>query len=101
MAPEHDGPGSLRTVHVPDEIAPLFLRAQDYVRRYFADRHEEPEQSRITISGERYVLVRAASMSVEFFDLVTSLYADPATSSTTWPIRWAAPTRGPSRRRWG
>jgi len=69
-------PGTLRTVSVPEAIAPLFLRAQDYVRRYFADRHEEPEQSRITISGERYILVRAASMSVEFFDLVMSLYAD-------------------------
>ncbi|MEE8408812.1 MAG: response regulator, partial [Myxococcota bacterium] len=29
-----------------------------------------------SISGERYVLVRAASLSVEFFDLVRSLYAD-------------------------
>ncbi len=69
-------PDALRTVSVPDEIAPLFLRAQDAVRRYFADRQEDPEQSSIVISGERYVLVRAASMSVEFFDLVTSLYAD-------------------------
>ncbi len=76
MGPAPDDPGALRTVSVPDAIAPLFLRAQDYVRRYFADRLEEPEQSRITISGERYVLVRAASMSVEFFDMVTSLYAD-------------------------
>jgi len=70
------GPDALRTVSVPDAIAPLFLRAQDYVRRYFADRHEDPEHSRITISGERYILVRAASMSVEFFDLVRSLYTD-------------------------
>jgi signal transduction histidine kinase len=83
MATEPDGPGALRTVSVPDAIAPLFLRAQDYVRRYFADRREEPEQSRITISGERYVLVRAASMSVEFFDLVTSLYADRGADEAT------------------
>ena len=76
MAGDRPAPDALRTVSVPDAIAPLFLRAQDYVRRYFADRHEDPEQSSIVISGERYVLVRAASMSVEFFDLVTSLYAD-------------------------
>ncbi len=66
----------LRTVSVPESIAPLFLKAQDYVRRYFADRTEDPAQSRISISGERYILVRAASMSVEFFDLVMSLYQD-------------------------
>ncbi|HEV2112975.1 MAG TPA: GAF domain-containing protein, partial [Terriglobales bacterium] len=45
-------------------------------RRYFSERIENPEESTITISGERYVLVRAASMSVEFFDLVVSLYKD-------------------------
>jgi signal transduction histidine kinase/CheY-like chemotaxis protein/predicted hydrocarbon binding protein len=69
-------PDQLRTVSVPDQIAPLFLKAQDYVRRYFADRVEDPEHSRIAISGERYILVRAASMSVEFFDLVRKLYQD-------------------------
>jgi signal transduction histidine kinase len=66
----------LRTVSVPESIAPIFRKAEDYVRRYFADRADDPERSSITISGERYILVRAASMSVEFFDLVTSLYAD-------------------------
>ncbi len=66
----------LRTVSVPEPFAPIFLRAQDYVRRYFADRTEDPESASIVISGERYILVRAASMSVEFFDMVSSLYAD-------------------------
>jgi two-component system cell cycle sensor histidine kinase/response regulator CckA len=66
----------LRTVSVPEPFVPLFQKAEDYVRRYFADRSEDPEHSTIVISGERYILVRAASMSVEFFDLVTSLYAD-------------------------
>ncbi|HEY6549381.1 MAG TPA: ATP-binding protein, partial [Vicinamibacteria bacterium] len=50
--------------------------AQSYVSRYFADRQEDPSHGSITISGERYILVRAASMSVEFFDLVRSLYDD-------------------------
>ena len=66
----------LRTVDVPAPFAPIFLRAEEYVRRYFADRVENPETASVVISGERYILVRAASMSVEFFDLVTSLYAD-------------------------
>jgi signal transduction histidine kinase/predicted hydrocarbon binding protein len=70
------GAARLRTVRVPPAIEPLFLRAQEYVSRYFHDKVENPELGSITISGERYILLRAASMSVEFFDLVTSLYQD-------------------------
>src|SRR5690348_12054396 len=73
----------LRTVSVPEPIVPLFRKAEEYVRRYFADRAEDPEHSSITISGERYILVRAASMSVEFFDLVRSLYADRGPEEAT------------------
>jgi signal transduction histidine kinase len=74
---------SLRTVSVPDAFAPVFLRAQEYVRRYFAERSEDPETASVAIAGERYILVRAASMSVEFFDLVMSLYADQGAEAAT------------------
>jgi predicted hydrocarbon binding protein len=53
-----------------------FLRAQDYVARYFANRIEQPDTATISIAGERYVLLRAASLSVEFVELVTKLYQD-------------------------
>ncbi len=39
----------------------LFLTAQDYVKRYFKDKKEEPDKGIIEISGDRYILVRAAS----------------------------------------
>ena len=74
--PRQGGSGPLRTVKVPAPFAPIFTAAQKYVSRYFQDRVENPEQGTISISGERYILVRAASMSVEFFDLVSSLYQD-------------------------
>ena len=67
---------SLKTVNVPEMFMPPFLKAQDYVKRFFADRDENPEQATIKISGERYILVRAASMSIEFFDLMKYLYRD-------------------------
>ena len=70
----------LETVSVPEQFAPIFLRAQEHVAGYFADAVVNPRQSTISISGERYILVRAASMSVEFFDLVTSLYSDRGTA---------------------
>lgn len=66
----------LTTVNVPPQFQQPFLAAQEYVERYFANRVEDPTRSTISISGERYILVRAASMSVEFFDLVISLYHD-------------------------
>lgn len=75
-SPEPVGDGRLETVRVPKQFEPIFLRAQRHVAEYFADRIEDPKQSTILISGERYILVRAASMSVEFFDLVLSLYRD-------------------------
>ena len=44
--------------------------------RYFSDRVHRPDEATISIAGERYVLLRAASMSVEFVELVMSLFAD-------------------------
>ncbi len=70
------GAPPLTTVKVPAAFAPAFEAAEAFVARYFADRRDDPTQGTLTISGERYILVRAASMSVEFFDLVRSLYAD-------------------------
>ena len=66
----------LSTVKVPKQFEAPFLRAQDYVARYFSDREEQPATATIAIAGERYVLLRAASLSVEFFELVTRLYQD-------------------------
>ncbi len=67
---------NLNTVSVPEPLSAIFLNAQDYVERYFQNRKEDPEHGLIEVSGERYILVRAASMSKEFFDLVTSLYQE-------------------------
>ena len=66
----------LSTVRVPAQFEAPFLRAQDYVARYFANRVEQPDTATISIAGERYVLLRAASLSVEFVELVMKLYQD-------------------------
>ncbi len=74
---QHPSPEQgLHTVRVPESMRSTFERAQEYVARYFQNRTREPDKGFIEISGERYILVRAASMSREFFDLVTSLYHD-------------------------
>jgi len=66
----------LTTVRVPAQFEAPFLRAQDYVARYFANRIEHPDTATISIAGERYVLLRAASLSVEFVEMVMKLYQD-------------------------
>jgi signal transduction histidine kinase len=64
----------LNTVKVPKQFEPIFQKAQDYVARFFSEKSEDPSQGTIEIFGERYILVRAASMSVEFFETIAALY---------------------------
>jgi two-component system cell cycle sensor histidine kinase/response regulator CckA len=66
----------LNTVRVPEKFASLFEQAQHYVSRYFAQLQRAPERGTLEVAGQRYVLVRAASMSVEFFEMVKSLYRE-------------------------
>ena len=66
----------MKTVRVPPEMAPAFAAAEELVARYFEHRRDDPETGTIEIHGERYVLVRAAALSVEFFALVAQLYGE-------------------------
>ena len=54
-------PPNLRTVRVPEAMAPLFAKAEEVVSAYFEERQDVPETGTIEIFGERYILVRAAS----------------------------------------
>jgi two-component system cell cycle sensor histidine kinase/response regulator CckA len=65
---------ALRTVRVPPGMEPLFAQAETLVARYFEARRDDAARGTIEIAGERYVLVRAASLSVDFFATVTDLF---------------------------
>src|SRR5271154_173173 len=67
---------TLKTVQVPPELGPVFERAEAIVSRYFAHRKDDPEHGTIEIFGERYILVRAASLSVDFYALVERIYGE-------------------------
>jgi len=56
------------------ELEEALAKARDTVARYFRECTGEPGSGIIEISGERYVLIRAGALSVEFFDLVRDLY---------------------------
>ncbi len=66
----------LDTVAVPEQFEPIFQKAQDYVKRYFSEKKEEASKGKIEIFGQRYILVRAASMSVDFFDTIKDMFKD-------------------------
>ncbi len=66
----------LDMVNVPKNLQKVFRRTQNYVKNYFSIAQQNPEKGSIEFSGERYILVRAASMSKEFFDMMALLYKD-------------------------
>ncbi len=64
-----------RTVKAPPQIAAIFDKAEEQVSRFFQDRRDDPTKGTIEISNERFVLVRGASLSVEFFDILKRIFA--------------------------
>ena len=65
---------STRTVSVPPELEALFSESEKRVADYFSDHRWDPTQGCIEIAGSRYILIRGATLSVEFFQLIRSLY---------------------------
>jgi two-component sensor histidine kinase len=64
------------TVSVPDPFRPLFDKAESIVKEYFSEFKANPTEGSIKINDERYVLMRASSLSVDFFQKIQSLYSD-------------------------
>lgn len=65
---------SLKSVKVPTQFEPLFENAEKYVANYFNTQSTDPSKGIIEIGGERYVLVRAASLSVNFLEFIKNMY---------------------------
>jgi len=64
------------TVSVPAPFSAIFQQAQDNVQRYFHNLAFKPTQGLIEVENERYVLVRASSLSCDFFNYLRHLYSD-------------------------
>ncbi len=64
------------TVSVPDQFKPIFNDAEELVYKYFQNTVTDPSKGIIEINNERYVLLRASSLSVDFFNKLKDLYAD-------------------------
>jgi signal transduction histidine kinase len=69
-------PSQERTVLVPSELESAFRVAQRTVHEYFQHVVADPAEGTIEIGDQRYVLVRASALSMDFLDSITHLYAD-------------------------
>lgn len=64
----------LTSAKVPKGLEPLFEKSQKIINEYFKNKKEDPSKGFIDIDGEKYILIRAGSLSVDFFDVVSKLY---------------------------
>lgn len=64
------------TVKVPAPFKPVFDKAQKIVGRYFETLKLNPAKGSIDINGERYILVRASALSLEFLNSFSAFYGD-------------------------
>lgn len=64
------------TVATPPEVAPLFQKAEESIRRLFQQVDIDPGRARISIGEERYLLIRASAFAIDFLDTLVQLYAD-------------------------
>lgn len=67
---------TLESVNVPEQFRQVFEGTEKVVREYFSTMKTDPTQGTITIGGDRYVLVRAESMSTLFLEQMMSMMGD-------------------------
>jgi PAS domain S-box-containing protein len=63
-------------VECHERFRPFFNSAEKVVGSYFKQLELQPEKGTIAIGGQRYILVRASSLSTDFFESIRKLYKD-------------------------
>ena len=67
---------SIKTVIVPKELKTIFDQAEEKVGNYHSSLEISPEKATVKISNQRYVLVRASALSIEFLEGIMSYYRE-------------------------
>lgn len=68
----------LKSVRVPKAFEPPFERAEKFVEGLFSDFKRRPEDGTLHIGGERYVLVRAESLYLTWFEALAAAFGEEA-----------------------
>ncbi len=64
------------TVNVPEQFRPVFDLAEETVKQYFTKLKAAPSRGKIEINDQRYLLMRASSLSYGFLNKIRDLYVD-------------------------
>ena len=74
-------------VDVPDNAAPIFESAHAAIDQLFQGFEADPARGRIDVSGQRYLLVRGAALSVEFFRMVRGMFGNAREEADAFAAR--------------
>ena len=69
----------LVSVRCPKELEPIFLRAEKQVKEFFANQEHDPTKAVRTISGDRYMLVRAEVLGYWLRKVAEKIYGTEGT----------------------
>ncbi len=64
----------MSAVKTPERWLSFFDQAEELVRAYFSEKIEDAERGCIAVGKDRYVLVRAEALSVDFYRMMSDLY---------------------------
>lgn len=67
---------AVSVVKTPAAFKPIFDKAERLVSSYFDQLKIEPDKASVSINNERYVLMRASSLSIDFLNKIKNLYSD-------------------------
>ena len=82
-----------RFVRCPEPLEPLFCASEDALESFFSGVESQPEIGQLRISGERYILARAATFSVELRRILEKEYGRLAAEKLSYSVGRAAGTK--------
>src|SRR5437879_11526331 len=71
------------SVKVPEALTALFEQAENRISDIFSQINFKSEEGQIEISGEPYILLRASSLAIDFFDSIVAMYGDKEKEDAT------------------
>ena len=66
----------MQAAAVPPEMLEVFKKAQEIVSGYFAQTVGKPAEGRIEVGGDRYMMVRADSMTMTMSKVLAEIYGE-------------------------
>ncbi len=87
------GDAKPKYVKCPEPFVPLFVQAEKDLARFFTGLRQVPEKGEITISGERYILARAVTFSVQLKEILNEEYGRLAAEKIAYNLGRAAGTK--------